>query len=349
MKRIVPALLVVLASAALLWRCGSSSPAPAASTATVNGVVFYDQNGNGSIDANEPVRFPSAVVQAGSLFATSQPGGTFSMAGVPYGLTSIGVNLQTLPPYYQMTTPLSVQVPQETGNSIPVPITLPIGTNLPNVYMGFGDSITVGDGSTDGTGYRGPLQDQLVAYFGAATIVDQGIEATRTKEGATRILSSLQQTTPAFVVIVYGTNDWNEQACRDAPPCYTITNLKFMVDTAKSFNSFPFLSTILPVNVGYDERVPPEREVWVENQNVLIRQLAAQEGVVLVDLEAAFLDAFAQNGGDYQAFYYDHVHPSDKGYAVMAQTLFNAITKRVSPTASPSPSPPPFPYPGASP
>jgi lysophospholipase L1-like esterase len=341
--------LLLLPLAASLSSCGSSgsSNTPSGSS-TVNAVVFYDQNGNGTIDSDELVRFPGVQLNVGSLRGNAAPNGDVSVAGVPNGIQAVMVSEDSLPPYYVTDAPLSVQVPGETGSPIPVPITLPIGTNTPNVYMAFGDSITVGDGSTDGTGYRGPLQAQLQQYFGAATITDQGIEATRSLAGAERIASTFAQNTcpganageppvactPAFVLIHYGTNDWNEAACRDAPPCYTITSLQTIVETVKNANSHPFLATIIPVNVGYDERVPPQRDVWVHNQDALIRQLAAQEGVVLVDLEAAFLKAFQDNGGNYQVFFTDHVHPSDLGYQVMAKTFFEAITMRSPSTAA---------------
>jgi lysophospholipase L1-like esterase len=319
-------------------------------------VVFYDQNGDNSLDSTDYVRFPNTEVDVAGQSGSSQAGGDATVTGVPSGLQTVTVKASTLPPYYQAGQ-ATVQIPQETSNPIAIPVTLPIGKNLPNVYMAFGDSITIGDGSSFGTGYRDALQDQLESYFtgtkctstvpsptptdlgpnpvpsspqcaGAGSIVDEGVEATRTNKGAERIAATLAATQPAFVLIHYGTNDWNEQACKDAPPCYTIDNLKFIVETAKANNTFPFLATIIPVNVGFDVLAPPSRDVWVHNQDVLIRQLAADEGVVLVDLEAAFLNAFTQNGGNYQEFFSDHVHPSDKGYAVMAQTFFDAITKR---------------------
>jgi lysophospholipase L1-like esterase len=326
--------LPILSLAVLLSECGSPSTMGPTPTGSLSAVVFYDQNGNGVIDADENVRFPGADLTVGTLSGRTQERGQVTIAGIPDGMASLLVTEESLPPYYTMDSPVTVQVPQETANPVPVPITLSIGTNTPNAYMAFGDSITIGDGSTSGDGYRGPLQSQLQTYLGAASILDQGVEATRTNKGATRVLASLQQSNPAFVLIHYGTNDWNEHECQVAPPCYTITNLQFIVETAKSFNSFPFLATIIPVNVGYDQRVPPERQTWVHNQDALIRQLAAQENVVLVDLEAAFLKAFAENGGNYQVFFSDHIHPSDLGYAIMVKTFFEAITQRAPASAS---------------
>lgn len=333
-----------VALALLLGACGT----PTGGEGNMKALVFYDENENGVQDPSEVVTFPNAKVDVGTASGVTAAGGTVAISNVPDGMQTVSVDEATLPPYYLSGKPLTIQVPQETGNTFGIPVTLPIGTNTPNVYMAFGDSITVGDGSTGGTGYRGPLQKELQSYIGAATIIDQGVEATRSRAGAQRIAATFagnacapatpggapQPCPPAFVLIHYGTNDWNEAECRDTPPCYTINSLRKIVETVKNLNGYAFLATIIPVNVGYDDRVPPQRDVWVHNQDILIRQLATQEEVVLVDLEAAFLKAFADNGGNYQAFFTDHVHPSDLGYTVMVKTFYEAITKRATPTAS---------------
>jgi lysophospholipase L1-like esterase len=54
---------------------------------------------------------------------------------------------------------------------------------------------------------------------------------------------------------------------------------------------------------------------------VLIRELAEDEGALLVDLEAAFL-----REPDLASLYSDHVHPNDRGYQVMADEFFRAIS-----------------------
>ena len=48
-----------------------------------------------------------------------------------------------------------------------VPLTLPT-SRRPNVYMAFGDSLTVGEGSSDGEGYRGRLDQQLCPTWARA-------------------------------------------------------------------------------------------------------------------------------------------------------------------------------------
>ena len=50
--------------------------------------------------------------------------------------------------------------------------------------MGFGDSITIGEGSPDNRGYRPGLEDRLAAFFGRGSVVREGIDATRSNAGA---------------------------------------------------------------------------------------------------------------------------------------------------------------------
>ena len=199
-----------------------------------------------------------------------------------------------------------------------VPVVLPLGTRVVrNKYMGFGDSLSFGT-------YQGRLESLLRAYFGAAQVVDEGMSGTRSLAGAGRIADALDYARPAYTLILYGTNDWNEQSCKDDRfPCYTIDSLRTMIRETKAIGSLPFLATLPPVNVGFNEQAPPEREDWTKRMNDEIRKLARAEGVVLVDLHKAF--AAAPNP---KALYTDYVHPRGQGQDVMAQEFFKGITQR---------------------
>lgn len=313
------------AALAALSACGggggpATPPAPVP-TYSLSVVVFYDENGNRVLDSRESVRLPGVVVTAGGQRATTAAGGTATLAGVPGGAQQVAVDASSLPPYYQAAA-LDVQIPQVS--QIVFPVTLPIGSNTPNNYMGFGDSITVGEGSRDGTGYLGPLQRRLVEHFGAATMINAGVEATRSNTGASRIDRNLDLNTPAYCLIQYGTNDWNDASCRNNFPCFTIDSLRAIVQSCKAKRTLPLLATIIPSNTGFNAFAPPSREEWVHMMDALVRDLARQESVVLVDLEAAFL---AQ--GDLGRLFVDHVHPNDAGYQLMANTFFTAITAAV--------------------
>jgi len=207
-----------------------------------------------------------------------------------------------------------------------VPITLPRGGNRTNVYMGFGDSITKGEPEVgDGSGYRAMLQDMLRAHFGSAEVANEGRDATDSDFGAEIITTRLAAIRPSFTLIHYGTNDWNRSACNELP-CFTTPSLRYIVQEVNRSGGHAFLATIIPVNVGYDSRTPPSRQEWVNQQNVYIRQVADQEGAVLVDLNGAFV----RSGLTGSALYVDHLHPTAAGYRIMAETWFNAITKAYS-------------------
>ena len=104
----------------------------------------------------------------------------------------------------------------QTGGTAFLPATLPIGSNRANVYLAFGDSITDGEGSSDGNGYASRLQRKLQAHFGRATIIKDGLAATRSNRGADRLPDSLT-VRPAYTLIHYGTNDWNVGAVQGQP------------------------------------------------------------------------------------------------------------------------------------
>jgi acyl-CoA thioesterase-1 len=286
----------------------------------VAGVVFYDENGNGVIDAGEDVRLPHVVVTLGGRSAESDAAGAFAAAEVPDGARTVEVRADTLPPFYRPGRLPSVGVPMPEGAKVPVPVVLPIGSNRPNVYLAFGDSITAGDGSRGNRGYRGPLQSALRDYWGAADIVNDGIESTRSDDGAGRIGASLAAERPAYVLILYGTNDWNLSACRHVYTCFTIENLRSMIRQAKAAGVLPVVSTVIPANPAYTGA--DGRNAWIDETNGVLIPMARAEGAMVADLHGAMLAETT----DLPTLFTDHVHPNDRGYSAMADELFRAIT-----------------------
>jgi lysophospholipase L1-like esterase len=349
----------MLLLAALAASCGGGStpagPSPPAVTYPVPVVVFYDENANGVLDPGEGARVPGVEANIGGHTARSDKvSGLAVVPGVPAGAGTVTVRPDTLPPFYRPpAAAVSVQVPPSSNTN--VPLTLPIGSNTPNLYMGFGDSITVGDGSSDGTGYRDQLQGLLQGYFGRGVLNDQGISGTRSNFGAERIADLLRHVRPAYTLIIYGTNDWNTPACKQSAPCFTVDSLRSIVLDVKAAGSLPVLATIPPANPGWPSFVA-ERNAWVSQEDVLIRALAREQGAALADIEGAFQSAA---GSDLSQLFSDHIHPNDRGYAIIATTFFAAISQPGGTAASgayPTPSllrepvrgPAPLPHPHAS-
>ncbi|HYU44247.1 MAG TPA: SGNH/GDSL hydrolase family protein [Vicinamibacteria bacterium] len=332
------AALVLAAITLFLEGCGRANPATVvvpspsptavptpASVHPVSGVVFYDENGNGVIDDGEDVRLPHVVLTLGGRSAESDAEGSFAASAVPAGTRTVEIRPQSLPPQFRAGRVPTVAIPLPEGARVPVPVVLPIGANRPNTYLAFGDSITAGDGSRGSRGYRSALQSSLRDYWGRAEVVDDGVESTRSDDGAARIAGSLAAERPAYVLILYGTNDWNLSACHRVITCFTIENTRSMIRQAKAAGTIPVVSTIIPVNPAYVNRLADERNFWVDQTNAALVPMARAEGAIVADLNAAM----RAETPDLPELFSDHVHPNDRGYSAMADAFFRALTQPV--------------------
>jgi len=328
--------LILLGSLLLVSACGGggggpagpSSPSPV-TTYPLNVVVYYDQNANGSLDPNEAVRLPGIDVVAGSATARTDRGTGRAVVQAQAGAQLVAIRTESLPPGWVPTAGVTVDVPGTA--EVRLPVRLPIGANQPNVYVTFGDSLTVGVGSATGAGYRTPLEAQLASYFGEATVVASGRDGSFSTLGAARIPGVMSRERPAYLLILYGTNDWNDQRCQTAPPasCFTIEQLRIIVDYVKRQGSIPVLGTLPPTNPAM---APPERTQWNAQMNALIKNLATTEGAMVADVFAAF----PTNSAELSRLFVDDVHPNDSGYALIAQGFLRAFT--TSRTGQPGPS-----------
>ena len=114
--------------------------------------------------------------------------------------------------------------------------------------------------------------------------------------------------------------------------------VEYAIPIAKgdNFKGFPILGTIPPVNPAYADRDPEARNAWVRDMNVRIKAMAAPLQVPIADI----YDAYTKASVPLTALYSDFLHPNEQGYALMAQTWFQAITR--PPTAASTASAPVF-------
>ena len=328
--------LILLAALAASCGGGSAGPTGPGGTPTptpppgsaVTGFVFYDENGNGTADPSETVRLPGVGVVISGVTTSTVEGGRFSFSSVPNGAQTAQASPASLPAYFTPGSPLSVGVP--ASGDVPVPAVLAIGSrSRPNLYLAFGDSITYGDGSSDGGGYRDELRADLRAYWGKADITNDGVPGTKSNKGETRVGASLGKNRPAYLLILYGTNDWNDTECKNEFPCYTIDSLRSMVLQARDAGAFPVVGTIPPVNPSYTDRDAEARNDWVRRMNELVRAMAKQERAPIAEVHGAFLKQ-----GSLPPFFYDFLHPNDDGYRLISRAFFDAITKPLSTSSS---------------
>jgi lysophospholipase L1-like esterase len=285
-----------------------------------SGFVYYDENANGQLDSNEVVRIPGVTVSIGGRSGTSSSSGRFTVADAPTGGQSLTVGASSLPPYFVAAASQAVQLP--ASGDIPVPLTLPIGNRyVPNLYLGFGDSITA-DGGAFGQGYLVVVEAEVRNRWGKAAYASDGEPGSKSNQGAARMAGTLQSVRPAYTLILYGTNDWTKAECKDTgPSCFTVESLRFMVQTAKQYGSMPVLATIPPVNPSYADKGATERNAWVKAINVQVRAMASQEHCAVADVYAAF-----PQGDGLAALFADDVHPTEQGHHLIGEAFFQAIT-----------------------
>jgi lysophospholipase L1-like esterase len=312
---------------------GSSAPngpaGPSVSTYSVAVTVFYDQDADGQLDGNEATRVPGVEVVIGTGSGASAPGtGIANVTAIQEGALGVGVRTESLPAYFQAPPPAPIQIPGTAEARIG--LTLPIGSNHPNLYLGVGDSITAGDGSSDGQGYRLKLQNLLGPHFARAEVQMRGRSGDSSSETASVIRRTLRDHDPAYTLILLGTNDWHDQTCQTEGPdaCFTIDALGTIVEEVQDWKSLPVLATIPPANPLYTTAA---REAFYDETNVRIKALARERNVALADLNADFKAA-----GNVSSLFADDVHPNDAGYQVMAQGWFKAITRARSAAGSSS-------------
>jgi lysophospholipase L1-like esterase len=290
------------------------SPTPPGTSVTL--VLFYDENADAALETAEAARVPDVEVGVGGRTARSETlSGRAVVTGVQNGTYTAAIRNDTLPPFYRPGSPVPINVPVADGTQIFVPLVLPIGSNRPNQYLAFGDSITKGEGDPGG-GYPARLQSKLAAHFGAANVRNRGADATNSYEALERLNRNLFN--DAFGLVLYGTNDWHIAGCQTDPTvCPTVENLRIVVQRVKAVGTLPFLATLTPANPAINN----DRNKWITSINGGIKTMAAQEGAFLVDL----YQAFQNQGGDLSRFFADDVHPNAAGYDVMANAFFEAI------------------------
>lgn len=196
-------------------------------------------------------------------------------------------------------------------------------------FLAFGDSLTLGVTSAAPTillanrpdSYPFKLGTLLTARYQTQTpeSLNDGVggeTAARTPAsqsvGRLRLPGSLDANQPEVLLLMEGTNDLlSGQSGADN----ALIALEEMVTLGKGSSIRVFLATIPPQRPGgRRDRVAK----MIPGFNDSIRQIAARQGVPLVDVYSALKDRLDLIG-------VDDLHPTPQGYDVIAQTFFEVI------------------------
>jgi lysophospholipase L1-like esterase len=224
-----------------------------------------------------------------------------------------------------------------------------------SIYViAFGDSITRGQGD----GVRAThVPDVGTAGYPArfrslagVPVANFGVLGEQTSSGVRRLPSVVANNPADYVIILEGVNDILPE--RDVD---TIGNLRTMVDAVFVSGAQPILGTLTPTCCNHAFSAPISR---IEMLNAAIKQLAidraaeltAQTGVEVeipvIDFFAAFIPptdpptpaAIDASSG---LLFEEGLHPTPRGYDLMAATVFAAFFGEPPPTPAPAATPTP--------
>jgi lysophospholipase L1-like esterase len=188
---------------------------------------------------------------------------------------------------------------------------------LPPVASGEKRVVFLGDSITDGWG-RSPT----TVFFPGKPYVNRGISGQTTPQMLVRFQQDVVHLHPAVVVILAGTNDI---AGNTGPATAQIIedNFTSMAEIAKQNGIKVVLASITPAYAyPWKPEVQPVERIRALNQ--WLRDFCSSHGFVYLDYYSSMADA---KGAMLPGLSSDGVHPTAKGYAVMAPLAESAIAQ----------------------
>jgi lysophospholipase L1-like esterase len=200
-------------------------------------------------------------------------------------------------------------------------------------FLAFGDSMTEGTTSptfqsvlTAGLSQSYPykLQDRLRARYTAQTVfvMNGGKAGERAMDGVRRLPDVISEAQPNVLLLMEGVNDLNAFGGDGIGPA--VGALEEMTKFARARGISVFVATLPPQRPGGPKAVS---EHLIGRFNNEIKRMAPEEGAFVVDLNAGF---------DLSLIGADGLHPTEAGYARVAEIMFDAIRSRFERAASTS-------------
>ncbi|MBI1876278.1 MAG: VCBS repeat-containing protein [Acidobacteria bacterium] len=207
--------------------------------------------------------------------------------------------------------------------AVPPPPPPPTPTLTVTKIMAFGDSLTFGSHSSrnfylferNHAAYPERLASLLQARYPkqSMTVVNAGLPGEMAFFAAPRLESAIAANTPDLVLLYEGTNDINA----GFTPSQIAASLNALGRTALNKGVKVRIAKLTPIGLAYDPAGEANR--LVQSVNAQITTVASTLGI------GAPVDLYATISRDSSLLGADGLHPSDAGYAAIANAFFEAI------------------------
>lgn len=221
------------------------------------------------------------------------------------------------------------------------------GDSCKFTVVAFGTSTTARRTGVENV-YADLLRKELPRQGIAARVVNQGIPGNRTTDAVQRFDTDVRAYKPDVVIFLFGINDSAVDVWRDAteprvPLEAYRANLTRMVRALKADGAIPILATPQPMHwtdklkslyagpphhkrSPYSADDPLGFNATLVDYVQVVRDVARQEQVTLVDLHQQFMDYHDVEGQDLSELLLDGMHPNDKGHRMIADALLPIIS-----------------------
>jgi lysophospholipase L1-like esterase len=231
---------------------------------------------------------------------------------------------------------------QTASCTFPVTVTAPVARLTRTRFLAFGDSLTAGEVTqptiapqrhgerlhrlilVPSASYPTQLLSRLRARYTMQSaqieVVNAGWPGEWAEDGAIRLPGMISTARPEVVLLLEGMNDLLALGAPGVPRAGRAIDL--MAKEIRGRGARAFLATLPPTRPTVPQAVPL---ALVQALNAQIRSTALGEGAVLVDLYGALGSDVARYIGA------DGIHPTEAGYARIADTFLAAIRAELEP------------------
>lgn len=192
------------------------------------------------------------------------------------------------------------------------------------VFLAAGNSITNGAASTPGNSWVELLPSRVAERLGPIgaplTVVNAGVGGDRTSDILGRLPTLYGAGVPSVVLIIPSVNDRKTNGV-GLTTAQTMANVKRQVGMARWAGALPLLATEPPLNPA---RTTAAGEFTYQSEydrrtvNGLLRTYAADNGIPLADVDAAFATNDIHDAAD-------GIHPGDWGHSIIANTIADSL------------------------